>query len=196
MENKDNRIGEVVEATTTSFISQCYKLYNSPHLGSLIKTGGPYPTYGIVYNIITQGIDPSRKPVVRGINSSSEEEVYRLNPQLEHLLRTDFYSVSIGYIQGDNIIYHLPPAPPPIYSFVQKCDGLDLINFSSRLEFIKILCSSGIPALDEVISAFIRNLADSQQDKENFLINVGKELIYAFPGDFRKMESILQKVLS
>jgi len=196
MTNKNMRIGEVVEATTTSFVSQCYRLYDSPDLGSIVKTGGPYPTFGLVYNIATQGIDPSRKPVARGIDNLSESDVYKSNPQLEKLLRTDFFSISIGYVNNDELTCQLPPKPPPIYSFVELCNDMDLVSLSSDLSFINVLVSSGLAATDELLAIIISKLAGFQGNKEDFLITAGKWLINVFPGDYRKMEYILSKVQS
>ena len=34
----ESRVGEVIEACTTDFVAQCYELYQSPPLGSLVKT--------------------------------------------------------------------------------------------------------------------------------------------------------------
>ena len=35
---ENQRVGEVVEASTTDFVAQCYELYELPPLGSLVKT--------------------------------------------------------------------------------------------------------------------------------------------------------------
>ena len=67
------RLGEVVETSTTGFTTQCYRLYEAPPLGALIRAGGPYPAYGVVHHVATQGIDASRKPVARGAEEASEE---------------------------------------------------------------------------------------------------------------------------
>ena len=196
MGNEIIRIGEVVESTTTSFVSQCYRLYDSPHLGTIVKTGGPYPALGLVYNITTQGIDPSRKPVARGIDNLLEDDVYRINPQLEQLLRTDFFSITIGYVQDENIMCKLPPNPPPIYSFVEPCDDNELLALSSDLSFIKVIVNSGLPASDELIATIVNELANHKDSREDFLITAGKMLLTVFPGDFRKMEYIIGKVQS
>ena len=39
MADLSDRVGEVIEASTTEFVAQCYELYQSPPLGSLVKTG-------------------------------------------------------------------------------------------------------------------------------------------------------------
>jgi len=87
------RVGEVVESCTKDFIAQCYELYQSPPLGSLVKTGGGsacQSIYGIVYNALTVGVEPGRRPIARGKDELSEEEIYRSSPQLMKLLKSEF----------------------------------------------------------------------------------------------------------
>ena len=56
------RVGEVIEASTTEFVAQCYELYQSPPLGSLVKTTDlPVELYGIVYNAATTSLEPGRR---------------------------------------------------------------------------------------------------------------------------------------
>ena len=98
---------------------------------ALVKAGGPYPAYGIVHQVTTQGVDPSRRPVARGVDEATEEDVYRSNPQLSILLRTDFQAVIVGHSAEGDVRYFLPPAPPPIYAFVHLCNAEEVAQFIS-----------------------------------------------------------------
>ena len=60
----DNRVGEIIEASTSEFTAQSYELYQLPAFGSLVKTKDEI--YGIVYNAATAGIEPGRRPIARG----------------------------------------------------------------------------------------------------------------------------------
>lgn len=201
LQNNTNRLGEVVETATTTFVAQCYQLYGAPHLGALVKAGGPYPAYGIVHQVTTQGIDPSRRPVARGVGEATEEDVYRSNPQLSHLLRTDFSAVIVGHSAGEDpdkygtfrLRYYLPPVPPPIYAFVHACGVEEVRLFTSNAAFLRPLATSSITALEEVVAACLRYAASVQEDPEGFLTGVGKQLAGFFPGDFRRVEAILQR---
>ena len=200
-DNNATRLGEVVETSTTGFAAQCYQLYGAPPLGALVKAGGPYPAYGIVHQVSTQGIDPSRRPMTRGVDEATEEDVYRSNPQLEHLLRTDFQAVIVGHSGDDDpdkygtfrLRYHLPPVPPPIYAFVHACGVEEVRLFTSNPAFLRPLATSSIAALEEVVAACLRYVAPVQEDPEGFLTVVGKQLAGFFPGDFRRVEAILQR---
>ena len=52
------RIGEIVEASTTEFTAQCYRLYDAPTIGSLVLCSEQTPVYGVVCEATTQSIDP------------------------------------------------------------------------------------------------------------------------------------------
>ena len=191
---KESRLGEVVETATTTFVTQCYQLYGAPHLGALVKAGGTYPAYGVVHQISTQGVDPSRRPVARGVDATTEEDVYRSNPQLSLLLRTDFSAVIVGHSTEADLRSHLPPVPPPIYAFVYACESEEVRQFTSNPMFLRPLASSSIQTLEEVIAAFLRYISPAQENPDAFLTGVGKQLASFFPGEFQRVETILQRV--
>jgi len=96
------RVGEVIEASTTGFVAQCYELYQLPPLGSLVKTRDlPVELYGIVYNAATTSLEPGRRPIATGKDEASEEAIYQSSPQLLKLLRSEFGVLVVGHRQGD-----------------------------------------------------------------------------------------------
>ena len=47
--------------------------------------------------------------------------------------------------------------------------------------------------LEEVVAACLRYVASAQEDPDAFLTGAGKQLAGFFPGDFRRVETILQR---
>ena len=188
------RLGDVIATSTGTFTTQCYELYYSPRLGDLVKTNGEYPTFGVVYNIYTGGLDPTRKPTARGQNEKEEEDVYNNNPQLKHLLRTEFQAIIVGHKMESEMLYHLPPVPPPIYSFVHTCDDEDTKPIILNMSVLRTLAISNLEAVEEVISAYIRNGFKYQLDNTEFLKTLGVNLVSNLPGELKKVESILKRV--
>lgn len=188
------RVGEVVETSTTKFVAQCYELYGAPPLGALVKAGDSHPVYGVVHQVSTQGIDPTRRPVPRGHEESTEEDVYRNNPQLSHLLRTDFGAVIVAHSEQGSLRYSLPPIPPSIYAFVHACSTEEVMLFSSNPVFLRSLATSKIEALEEVVAAHLRYVASTQDNSDVFLTEAGRQLARLLPGDFRSVEAILQRI--
>jgi len=114
-----DRVGEVIEASTADFVAQCYELYQLPPLGSLVKTTDlPVELYGIVYHATTTSLEPGRRPIARGKDEASEEEIYRSSPQLLKLLHSEFSVLVVGHRQDDRLFHYLPPRPSRIHGFV------------------------------------------------------------------------------
>ncbi|MBE9482305.1 MAG: hypothetical protein IMY88_01350 [Chloroflexi bacterium] len=190
------RVGEVVEASTTDFIAQCYELYQSPPLGSLVKTRDlPVELYGIVYNTTTTSIEPGRRPIARGKDEASEEGIYRASPQLLKLLRTEFNALVVGHKQDDKLYHYLPPNPARIHSFVYLCPPEEVKEFSQSFNFISILINTHLPvSVEELISACLRQMSQVYEDRHSFLVAAGKELAILLGGEFNQLKAILGRI--
>ena len=191
---KGARLGEVVESTSTGFITHCYRLDELPPLGGLVRGGETAQVYGIVYAASTRSIDPARHPIPRGAGADSEEDVYRDNPQLERLLVSEFKSVTVGYRNGGEVVRHLPPLPPRIHSFVRECGGDELREFSASMDFAPLLLAAATTAQDEVLAAFLRLARDSHPDPDGFLVGAGRELVTHFPGQAQRLGGVLRRL--
>jgi hypothetical protein len=161
------RVGEVIEACSTDFTAQCYELYQSPPLGSLVKTRFEVQNaevqnawlYGIVYQSQTASGDTGRRPIARGKDQQNEEEIYRSSPQLLKLLKSDFSVVVVGYQAGEQIYRYLPPRPARIHGFVNLCSDEEVRQFSSSLDFLNILLKSRLEIpVEELVGAALRRM--------------------------------------
>jgi hypothetical protein len=188
-----NRVGEVIEASTTQFAAQCYELYALPPLGSLVKTGD---IYGLVYNAATASLEPGRRPIARGQGEASEEAIYRENPQLLKLLRSEFEAVVVGHREGEKLCQYLPPAPARIHSFVYLCPPVEVREFSQFPGFLNILVNTRLPIpTDELIAAALRQMSQAHEDRRKFLVAAGKELATLLSHDFSQLKSILGRLV-
>ncbi len=194
VDNRENRIGEVVEASTVEFTTQCYRLYEAPPLGSLVRCGDDAPVYGIVYESATRSMDQGRHPIARGEHEDTEEAVYSSNPQLTRLLHTEFHSLVVGYRADGQVRRYLAPVPSRIYSFVFPCDGEELREFSSSLDFLSILLSAPIQAQDEVVAAFLRLASASHPDPQKYLVESGRELASHLGGQMQRLNNVLRRL--
>ena len=190
------RVGEVVEASTTDFVAQCYELYESPPLGSLVKTRDlPVELYGVVYNATTTGLEPGRRPIARGKDEASEEAIYQSSPQLLKLLRSEFNALVVGHKQGDKLYHYLPPKPARIHSFVYLCPPEEVKEFSQSFGFLNILINTRLPVpADELIAACLRQMSQVYEDRHAFLIAAGKELAILLSGEFNQLKAILGRM--
>ncbi len=190
------RVGEVIEASTTDFVAQCYELYQSPPLGSLVKTRDlPVELYGIVYNATTTSLEPGRRPIARGKDEASEEEIYRSSPQLLKLLRTEFSALVVGHRQDDKLYHYLPPKPARIHGFVHRCPPGEVKEFSQSFDFLNMLINTHLPVpADELIAACLRQMSQVYEDPRTFLVSAGKELAILLSSDFNQLKAILGRI--
>jgi len=190
------RVGEVIEASTTDFVAQCYELYQSPPLGSLVKTTDlPVELYGIVYHAATTSLEPGRRPIARGKDEASEEAIYQSSPQLLKLLRSEFSALVVGHRQGDKLHHYLPPKPARIHSFVYLCPPEEVKEFSQSFDFLNILINTHLPvSAEEITAASLRQMSQVYEDSHAFLVAAGKELAILLSGQFNQLKAILGRM--
>jgi len=191
-----DRVGEIIEASTTGFTAQCYELYELPPLGSLVKTkDGELDMYGIVCHATTGSLEPGRKPIARGKDEESEEAIYQTSPQLSKLLRSEFNALVVGHKRGENINQYLPPNPARLHGFVYACSPDEVKEFGRSLNFLNILVSAHLPvSIDEIIPAALRLMSQSQEDPRAFLVAAGKELAVMLGGQYNQLRAILGRL--
>jgi len=190
------RVGEVIEASTTEFVAQCYELYQSPPLGSLVKTRDEsVELYGIVYNATTTSLEPGRRPIARGKDEASEEAIYQSSPQLLKLLRSEFGALVVGHKQGDKLHHYLPPQPARIHSFVYRCEPEEVKGFSQSFDFLNVLINTRLPvSVEELVAASLRQMSQVHEDPHRFLVAAGKELAILLSGEFNRLKAILGRI--
>ena len=190
------RLGEIIEAGSSAFRAQCYRLYEAPPLGSLVAAGAP-AVYGVVCRVSTEPLDPSRPVLARGESAQTEEQVYQDNPQIARLLTSRFEALIVGHQVETGISHHLPPLPPRVHSFVKECSPDEITEFSSGLEFIHLLVSAGPAASEEVIRACMSRLIEAHSMEAHsgmpdFRVQVGKALAKELTGDVPQLTAILR----
>jgi len=190
------RVGEVIEASTTDFVAQCYELYQLPSLGSLVKTKDmPIELYGIVYNAATTSLEPGRRPIARGKDEASEEEIYRSSPQLIKLLKSEFGALVVGHKKDDKLYHYLPPKPARIHSFVYLCPPEEVKEFGRSFDFLNILINARLPVpADELVAASLRQMSQAHEDQREFLVAAGKELAILLSGNLNQLKAILGRI--
>ena len=190
---RSRRIGEVVAAASTSFVSQCYKLYVAPPLGSLVRTDSP-TVYGVVCRVSTEPLDTSRPVLARGESAVTEEDVFRNNPQLARLYTTRFEALIAGHSIEGECKQFLPPLPPAVHAFAYTCSPDEVAQFTSRLDFLSLVLNCGLPVADEVAGACLRAAASAQPDGPAFLARASKAMAAQLAHDVPRLSAILRKV--
>jgi hypothetical protein len=191
------RVGEVIEANSHSFIAQCYELYTAPPLGSLVRVGTPV-VYGVVCSIRTEPLDSSRPVLARGKEANTEEEIYQDNPQISRLFTSRFETLVVGHqSEAEGISSpHLPPLPPRVHSFVYTCTPPEIADFTSNLHFLHLLINASVPSADQVIGACLREASAAYPNRQEFLLQASRALAVELAGDLPRLNAILRRIIS
>ena len=187
------RIGEVVEASSTGFSAECYTLYDAPPLGALVRVGEP-AVYGVVYSVSTAALDPGRRVAARGARDPDEASVYRNNPQIARLLATHLQALVVGHDRAGAVAQRLPAAPPHIHAFVYCCDDADVRAFTEQLDYLHLLATATVPAIDEVIAASVRLAAEGRADADDFRQRAARALAGELASDVTRLNAILRGI--
>lgn len=188
------KIGEVVKSSTDSFMAECYELHTPPSFGSLVRTReGNIDIYAVISGASTSSIEAGRRPIARGRGDIKEEDIYRSNPQLEKLMRTEFSALVVGHGDDGRVSQYMPPRPARIHSFVYPCESDEVAVFNQSLTYLSMLID--VPERsNELIAATLRNAAAAYSEPREFLIRAGKELAHMIAGDTNRLNIILKKV--
>jgi len=191
-----SKVAEVIETSSAEFTAQCYKLDQSPPLGSLVKTQDSLgEIYGVVYNTETHSLDPGRRVIARGGSAKAQEDIFRANPHLARLLSTDFKVRVVGHARDSSLYHYLPPRPVSIHSFVYTCSLEEVRAFTRSLDFLSLLVDVSLPIpVDEVMAACIRYASQAHSDPQAFQVKAGKELALLLSSDARRLNSLLKRL--
>jgi hypothetical protein len=196
-----DRIGEVIESSTTRFTAGAYELLAAPPFGSLVRAqtrSEGMAVYGLVYEIRTGSREPGGRAVMRGRTYSGrnlyDDEIYHEHPDLAEVLQTEFSAITVGFVEGGQCYQYLPPHPPPVHYSVYPCDDAELASFCETSDFFRgVLFASQIPS-DELLAAAIRAAARARPDSRDYLVRAGRELASLLKDDYDRLTAILRRI--
>lgn len=192
------RIGEIIETNTLGFIAKSDTLHEHPPLGSLVQVrdlDGQKYAYAVVSFGQTASPEPGRRAVARGGDGVHDEAVYEANPQLSHILQTEFYAVLVGCTQGGKIRQHLPPQPPRLHYDVLACVADEVQNFSERLTYFRLLLHApGQLPGELLLAAHIRATYHQREDDAAWLERAAREVAALLKGDYERLMTVLHGI--
>lgn len=198
------RIGEIIESSTTSFTAGAYALLEAPPFGSLVRAQArerDAAVYGLVYEIRTGSKEPGGRASVRGRSYTGrtiyDAEIYREHPDLEEVLQTEFSAITIGFLEYGHRFQYLPPQPPPVHYSVYPCDESELAEFTEQLDFFRtVLFAYQVPS-DELLAASIRAAARARVRSGGdrpYLVRAGRELASLLKDDYDRLSAMLRRI--
>src|SRR4051794_15652693 len=114
IETPRKQLGEVIATSYSTFKVESYALNSTPPLGGLVVAEN---VLGVVCNAWTEGLGPIS---ARGSEADEDGGVYRLYPDLQRTLRTQFTALVVGCYDmsaHDTTapVYTYPECPPRVH---------------------------------------------------------------------------------
>ena len=89
-------------------MAQSVRLHAAPPFGSLVRV--PYDDrelYAVVAETRTASLEAGGRPIARGYGAVVDAAIYHENPDLEHVLRTEFRALLVGFRTEGTLRQHL-----------------------------------------------------------------------------------------
>jgi len=204
-------IAEVIETATTEILAQCLEPENlgfpiMPPFGSWVRSRDEESgneVYAVVYHATTSPIDSVHRARALGL---SLEDLREQQPQIFAMLKTEFRAAIVGFRppsgnapfsnngKSSTIYQHLPPRPPQIHQAVYACDPVEVIDFTTELDFLRTLLQvSGAP-VDSLTAATIREVYQLRQADRHWLVQAGRTLSILLKDDYDRLRIILNQI--
>ncbi len=197
------RIGEIIETTSTGFVAESFALNRPPPLGSLVivhvseepgaATG--IDLYAVVTNGQTVGLDPTRRAVRRSTDKIFDDAIYEQNPELKHTLRTEFGAALVGFMRGGVMRQHLPSQPPPLHYSVHKATTEQVQQFTNQLKYLRLLLVPyGDVAPPQVLAANVREVYQQRGTDHGWLDAAAREIAALLKSDHQALLTVLYAI--
>ena len=196
MKSKENCLGEVIESTLSTWKGQCWDWDNVPAFGSLLSVEShDREIFGIVYEIQTGSLDPSRTPFAY---QKTEKELLAEQPQIFEFLKTTFSCLTLGYKEKESICHVLAPKPPKIHSFVSLLDIASSKEFFSKEGYLQLVFGyeAVIGNTDEVLLALMKHVRQEEILDDEGMARFIQSLSLLTGNDYRRLNLFLQRVQS
>jgi hypothetical protein len=205
-----DRIAEVIETATTGFLAQCLEpeeltFPEMPPFGSWVKAideESGNKIFAIVTYVTTLPIDSVHRARALGLSLS---ELREQQPQIFAMLKTEFRAAILGFEtphSGTNgngfhrgqIFQYLPPRPPQIHQAVYRCDTAEIIDFSSELDFLRILIQVNDAPIEALVAAALRAIYQMRKCDREWLVKVGRNLSILLKDDYDRLRYIFSQI--
>jgi len=188
------KVGRIIRSSSTRFAVGCNALKPQvPAFGSLVKVPalGVDQIYGLIHDVRMED-DPFVRQVA--ITEEALPEVIadqRQNRQIP----IEVGVLVVGYRHGGEIHHHVPPQPPLSLDEIHTCTAEELVAFTARFDYFRLVLDNGDLPADELLAANLRYAAAARgRAGEDFLVGAGRELARLLAMDLYRLDAILRRI--
>jgi hypothetical protein len=196
MPNGALRVGKVMRVSSQGFVVGCRVMQEDvPTFGSFVRAEGRTPggaIYGLIYDVTVEDDLMVRRVVMA---ESPDEEAVRDQP-VNRQIPIEVSVLTVGRREGDRIIHCIPPQPPVTMNVLYRCSPDEVVGFTQRLDYFRLVLNRPEVPADELLAASLRAAAEMrpEQEREGFLVAAGRELARLLAGDLLRLDGLLRSL--
>jgi hypothetical protein len=187
-------VGRIIRSSTTRFAAGCQVLRPQvPAFGALVKVRalGEDEVYGLIHDVRMED-DPwvRQMATTDGLRSEVIED-QRRNRQVP----IEVGVLVVGHCCDGRIYHRLPPQPPLSLDLIHTCAPEELVRFTDRLDYFRLVLDNRDLAADELLAANLRYAAEARgAGGRDFLLHAGRELARLLATDLARLDAILRRI--
>jgi hypothetical protein len=187
-------VGRIIRSSTARFAVGCQVLRPQvPVFGSLVQVRalGGDDIYGLIHDVCMED-DPfvRQLAVIEGLPPEYIED-QRRNRQVP----IEVGVLVVGYRRGGQVYHWLPPQPPLSLDVIYTCPPEELVAFTERFDYFRLVLDNRDLPADELLAANLRYAAEARGAAgRDFLVDAGRELARLLTIDLARLDSILRRM--
>lgn len=188
-------VGRVLRASNRGFTVGCRVMQpDIPAFGSFVRADGHAPDsviYGLIYDVAIQDDLFVRRFVI----ADPPEEVI-LDQRANRQVPIEVSVLAVGCREDGKIVHRIPTQPPVTLDMLYQCSPAEVVDFTRRLDYFRLLLSALEVPVDELLAASLRGAAAARpaSERELFLIDAGRELARLLSADLLRLDNLLRQL--
>ena len=193
------RLWRVLRSSTTAFSVGCPRPEPAdneamPEFGALVKVVRPNGDiiYGLIHDVRIEDDAFVRQLVAAAVNEPEMLEDQRQKRQVP----IEVNVLAVGHGRGLDVYHRLPPQPPGALDDVILCNAAEMVRFSERHDWLRLVLAAPNVSAEQLIGAALRRAALSRPpDQRNaYLVGAGRELARLLADDLLRLDGILRQL--
>lgn len=187
-------VGRIIRSNTTRFAVGCRVLRPQvPSFGALVKVGalGGDEIFGLIHDVRMED-----DPFVRQIAATDGVPAEYIEDQRQNRqVPIEVGVLVVGYRRAGQVYQRLPPQPPLSLDVIHTCPADELVTFTSRLDYFRLILENRDLPADELVAANLRAAAEARQEHGyDFLVEAGRELARLLAMDPVRLDAVLRRL--
>jgi len=196
--NGRGAVGRVLRASTTGFDcgTRGSRIDEAHTFGSFVKVAldDAHTAWaiGLIYAIRIDD-DPLARELVMaaGVDNSA-----LLDQRENRMVPVEICVINIGCMVNGTIYHSLPPRPPMSLTEVELCTDDEILRFTDKLDFFRLVLSAREVPSDELLAAALQHASwkRDMDGRNRFLVKCGRQLAGMLSHDLARLAHVLELI--